>query len=266
MELANIVEACVEQDSSLYTRRKAGALAVAVHADCECDASLKSGLQRKATPTASSPCGSPKRSYRRSCHGTIAEQQQALRTGLGNNSPRDTKQLTAVKEELSINSTGNADACASHQSDQQEVGAAQLDQNSAVPDNSPPAQAGEQEAEDAAVMVTVKPVERPPSPFAAPEVQACTCYKRRLFCKMHNSRSSKNNTGTGSPLAAATAPAAVVPKSEVMAADEASQVGGGAKNWMAKTALFMCQGMALCKLLPSAAVPGMGGMYINAAK
>lgn len=206
---------------------------------------------------------------RRSCHGTLAEQHSpgwqlkqswTLDSKLPDGTPfssvaaANTSTYTDTICSSNISSIRRDATGSSSKHDQQQLQAA------AAPAAAEPMQQHQQAAADADV--TIHAV-RPPSPFAAPEVQACSChtYCGKQGCKMHTAASTRmvyTGTGTGTDT--------TTPSSSSSGGGDSSSTHGTRQKVgqrLRKVGHAVWQGISLACWSPSATVPGTGGAYLR---
>jgi hypothetical protein len=220
---------------------------------------VKQGLQqqRKHVPAAVDV----HQRRRRSCHGTLAE-QHSPGWQLKQSWTWDSKQAdgTPCSIAAAANSSANiVTTCSSISSRQDATGSSSRHDQQVLPGSSAaapveaePVQQHQQAAADAEVTVAAA---RPPSPFAAPEVQACTCHLKhgKQGCKVHAALATRMvYTGTGNTSSSNSS------GSNGSSTHKAVKVG----QRLRKVAYKVWQGMSLACWHPSATVPGMGGAYM----
>jgi hypothetical protein len=203
---------------------------------------------------------------RRSCHGTLAE-QHSPGWQLKQSWTLDSKHaaVTACSSSLAasnitsaINITSKQDAAGSS-SKQDQQAQSQGGSASGCAAAAVPAEHEQQHQEAAADADVTVQAARPPSPFAAPEVQACTCHMLcgKSGCKVHHAAAvhaapSSKMVYTGTATTSSNG-------STNSSSSNDTSTKEKVKQKLRKVANALWQGMSLTCWHPSATVPGMGG-------
>jgi hypothetical protein len=203
---------------------------------------------------------------RRSCHGTLAEQhspgwqlkqswtldsKQADGTPCNSIAPTYTNATNTTICISSSSSSKKQDAAGSSSKHDQQVQPAQAVTAATA---AAPMQQRQQAAADADVSVHAA---RPRSPFAAPDVQACTCHMRsgKQGCEVHASRMVYTGAGPGTSSSNSNT-------SSSSSSDGSSKKVEKVRQKARKLAFKLWQGMSLACWHPSATVPGIGDAYV----